>query len=160
MRGFTTIRDLGGPSFGLKTAIDAGVVSGPRIFPSGAFISQTFGHGDFRMLAELPRDPGAALRYTERMRSSAIADRVDQILLRTREQLMQGASQIKLMAGGGVASNYDSLDVAQYSEDEIHAPWSSGGLGNIPDSPRLHATRHCGWREMYRPWPARRRSDG
>jgi len=121
MRGFTAIRDLGGPSFGLKRAIDDGIVSGPRIFPSGAFISQTSGHGDFRMLAELPRDPSAPLSYTERIRSSAIADGVDQVLLRTREQLMQGASQVKLMAGGGVASNYDSLDVTQYNQEEIRA---------------------------------------
>ena len=58
MRGFTTIRDLGGPVFGLKRAIDEGVMIGPRIYPSGAFISQTSGHGDFRFLFELPRRPG------------------------------------------------------------------------------------------------------
>ena len=57
MRGFTTVRDLGGPVFGLKRAIDEGVMIGPRIYPSGAFISQTSGHGDFRFLFELPRSP-------------------------------------------------------------------------------------------------------
>ena len=62
MRGFTTIRDLGGPVFGLKRAIDEGVMVGPRIYPSGAFISQTSGHGDFRFLFELPRKPGGASR--------------------------------------------------------------------------------------------------
>jgi imidazolonepropionase-like amidohydrolase len=121
MRGFTTIRDLGGPSFGLKKAIDVGLIPGPRIYPSGAFISQTSGHGDFRLLSELPREPNAPLSYTERIKAAAIADGVDEVLLRTREQLMQGASQIKLMAGGGVSSNYDPLDVTQYSEEEIHA---------------------------------------
>ena len=60
MRGFTTIRDLGGPVFGLKRAIDEGVVIGPRIYPSGAFISQTSGHGDFRLPFELPRRPGGS----------------------------------------------------------------------------------------------------
>ena len=55
MRGFTTVRDLGGPSFGLKHAIDEGVVAGPRIYPSGAIISVTSGHGDFRQPFELPR---------------------------------------------------------------------------------------------------------
>ena len=48
MRGFTTVRDMGGPVFGLKRAIDEGVIKGPRIYPSGAMISQTSGHGDFR----------------------------------------------------------------------------------------------------------------
>jgi imidazolonepropionase-like amidohydrolase len=52
---------------------------------------------------------------------AAIADGPDEVLLRTREQLMKGASQIKLMAGGGVTSTYDPLDVAQYTEPEIHA---------------------------------------
>lgn len=55
LRGFTSVRDLGGPVFGIKQAIDAGLVRGPRIFPSGAFISQTGGHGDFRMPYEVPR---------------------------------------------------------------------------------------------------------
>lgn len=121
MRGFTSIRDMGGPAFGLKRAIDEGVIIGPRIYPSGAFLSQTSGHGDFRMPSEVPRDIAAPLSHAERMGASAIADGVPEVLLRTREQLMQGASQIKLMAGGGVASPYDPLDVTQYSEEEMHA---------------------------------------
>jgi imidazolonepropionase-like amidohydrolase len=121
MRGFTTVRDVGGPSFGVKRAIDEGVILGPRIYPSGAFISQTSGHGDFRMPYEVPRDIAAPLSHSERVGAAAIADGVSEVLLRTREQLMQGASQIKLMAGGGVASPYDPLDVTQYSEEEMHA---------------------------------------
>jgi imidazolonepropionase-like amidohydrolase len=46
MRGFTTVRDVGGPVFGLKRAIDEGIVKGPRIYPSGAMITVTSGHGD------------------------------------------------------------------------------------------------------------------
>ena len=65
MRGFTTIRDLGGPVFGLKRAIDEGVTLGPRIYPSGAFISQTSGHGDFRFLFEVPRTLGGPLSHSE-----------------------------------------------------------------------------------------------
>ena len=65
MRGFTTIRDLGGPVFGLKRAIDEGVAIGPRIYPSGAFISQTSGHGDFRFLFEVPRTLGGPLSHSE-----------------------------------------------------------------------------------------------
>lgn len=74
MRGFTTVRDLGGPTFGLKRAIDEGIVVGPRIYPSGAFISQTSGHGDFRMPYEVPRDIAAPLSHSERMGAAAIAD--------------------------------------------------------------------------------------
>ena len=55
MRGFTTVRDVGGPAFGLKRAIDEGTVAGPRIYPSGAIITVTSGHGDFRQPFEVPR---------------------------------------------------------------------------------------------------------
>lgn len=121
MNGYTSIRDLGGPVFGLKKAIDQGITKGPRIWPSGAFISQTGGHGDFRLPNEIPSDANRGLSYGERINASAIADSPDAVRLRAREQLMQGASQIKLMAGGGVSSVYDPLDVTQYTEDEIRA---------------------------------------
>lgn len=121
MRGFTTVRDTGGPAFGLKMAVDRGVVAGPRIFPSGAMISQTSGHGDFRLLNTLPRMPANPPDYTERAGVAAIADGHDEVLRRTREQLMKGASQIKIMAGGGVASPYDPLDTAQFLEEEMEA---------------------------------------
>src|SRR6056297_2489726 len=120
-RGFTTIRDTGGPVFGLKMAIDQGAVTGPRIFPSGAMLSQTSGHGDFRMTTALPKASGDPLDYTERSGVAAIADGRTEVLRRTREQLMRGASQIKIMAGGGVASPYDPLDTAQYTLDEMRA---------------------------------------
>jgi len=120
LRGFTTIRDVGGPSFGLKRGIDAGLVPGPRIWPSGAFISQTGGHGDFRLPNDLPARPGD-FSYSERVAAAAIADDPDTVRKRAREQLALGASQIKLMAGGGVSSNYDPLDVTQYSVPELRA---------------------------------------
>jgi imidazolonepropionase-like amidohydrolase len=118
MRGFTTVRDTGGPVFGLKMAVDRGVVTGPRIFPSGAMISQTSGHGDFRLLNTLPRRDGD-LDYTETTGVAAIADGEAEVLRRTREQLMKGASQVKIMAGGGVTSLYDPLDTAQFFEEEM-----------------------------------------
>jgi imidazolonepropionase-like amidohydrolase len=121
MRGFTTVRDLGGPVFGLKRAIDEGVTIGPRIYPSGAFISQTSGHGDFRFSFEVPRLPGGPLSHSEVEGIAAIADSPDEVRLRAREQLRQGASQIKLMAGGGVASPYNPIESTQYTEPEIRA---------------------------------------
>lgn len=121
LRGFTSVRDAGGPAFGLKRAIDTGVITGPRIFPSGAFISQTGGHGDFRAPAEVPRGRLGHLSNAELLGAAAIADGVDAVLQAAREQLMLGASQLKLMVGGGVASPYDPLDVTQYTEAELHA---------------------------------------
>ena len=120
MRGFTSVRDLGGPIFGLKRGIDAGLASGPRIWPAGAFISQTGGHGDFRLPNDLPARQGD-FTYSERVGAAAIADSAETVRLRAREQLALGASQIKLMAGGGVASNYDPLDVTQYTVAELRA---------------------------------------
>jgi imidazolonepropionase-like amidohydrolase len=120
MRGFTTVRDAGGPSFALKRAIDGGIVSGPRIYPSGAMISQTSGHGDFRNIWELPR-VGGALQRGEMVGAARVADGRDAVLQATREQLMLGASQIKIVAGGGASSDYDPLDVLQFLPEEIEA---------------------------------------
>lgn len=119
MRGFTSVRDMGGPVRGLRRAIEEGQYPGPRIFPSGAMISQTGGHGDFRLPHEIPRAPNLPLSHTELTRTAAIADGPDEVLRRVREQLMLGATQIKLMAGGGVTSVYDPLDATQYTPEEI-----------------------------------------
>ena len=121
MRGFTSVRDCGGPTFGLKRAIDEGVIAGPRIYPSGAMITQTSGHGDFRLPHEIPREPCSGLSHIEKVGAAAIADGVDQVLRVSREQLMLGATQLKMMAGGGVASSFDPLDVTQYTEPELRA---------------------------------------
>jgi imidazolonepropionase-like amidohydrolase len=121
MRGFTTVRDMGGPVFGLKRAIDEGAIKGPRIYPSGAMISQTSGHGDFRFPFELPRTLGGTLSQSEAQGAAAIADSPDEVRLRAREQLRQGASQIKLMGGGGVSSQYNPIESTQFTEAEIHA---------------------------------------
>jgi imidazolonepropionase-like amidohydrolase len=121
MRGFTSVRDMGGPTFSLKRAIDSGLVPGPRIWPSGAMISQTGGHGDFRFPYEIPAAPNAPLSRGEATGGGAIADGVDRVLQRAREQLMLGASQLKLAAGGGVSSHYDPIDVSQYTEAEFRA---------------------------------------
>ena len=122
LRGFTTVRDVGGPAFGLKRAIDEGLVAGPRIYPSGAVITVTSGHGDFRQPFELPRTlraargrawnrSAAAWSPTARTRSACVS----------REQLMLGATQIKLTAGGGVASPHSPLDATTFTEPELRA---------------------------------------
>src|SRR5215471_13645858 len=120
LRGFTTVRDVGGPTFGLKQAIDEGIIPGPRIFPSGAIITITGGHGDFRQLSELPRTIGTLSRM-EQIGASAVADSPDEVRLRVREQLMQGASQIKLTAGGGVSSPHSPIDASTFTEAELRA---------------------------------------
>jgi imidazolonepropionase-like amidohydrolase len=121
MRGFTTVRDVGGPVFGLKHAIDDGTVVGPRIYPSGAVITVTSGHGDFRHLTDLPRTIGGPLTRWEQIGGMAIADSPDEVRLRVREQLMQGASQIKLTGGGGVSSPFSPIDVVTFTEPELRA---------------------------------------
>jgi len=120
LRGFTSARDMGGATFSLKTAIDQGLFKGPRIYPSGATISQSGGHGDFGLPTDVPRKVGE-LSYMEKSGMTILADGVDQVLMRSRELLRNGATQLKLMAGGGVSSNYDPLDVTQYTEEEMHA---------------------------------------
>lgn len=121
LRGFTTVRDVGGPAFALKRAIDEGRVPGPRIYPSGAMISQTSGHGDFRMRTDLPRSPQSDLGVAERAGIAAIADGEAEVLRSVREQLMLGASQIKVMGGGGVSSAFDPIDSVQYTASEMKA---------------------------------------
>jgi imidazolonepropionase-like amidohydrolase len=121
MRGFTTVRDMGGPAFGLKRAIDEGVIPGPRIYPSGAIITVTSGHGDFRQPSEVPRVVGSPQSRQEQTGAAMIADSPDEVRVRAREQLLLGASQIKLTAGGGVASPRSPLDASTFTEAELRA---------------------------------------
>ena len=121
MRGFTTVRDLGGPAFGLKRAVDEGLVAGPRIYPSGAVITITSGHGDFRQSIDVPRTLGVPMSRQEQTGGSMIADSPDEVRVRAREQLMLGATQIKLTGGGGVASPNSPLDASTFTEAELRA---------------------------------------
>ena len=90
LRGFTTVRDLGGPAFGLKRAIDEGILAGPRIYPSGAIITVTSGHGDFRQPFEVPRVLGSPQSRGEQTGAAMIADSPDEVRVRVREQLLLG----------------------------------------------------------------------
>jgi len=150
MRGFTTVRDVGGPSFALKRAIDEGRMAGPRIYPSGAMISQTSGHGDFRMRTDLPRSTQSNLSATEVSGISALADGVPEVLRRAREQLMLGASQLKIMAGGGVTSVFDPLDSLQFTEAEMRAAvdaasdWGTYVCAHVYTSAGIRRALDCG----------------
>jgi len=121
MHGFTTIRDVAGNTFSLKKAIDQGIVVGPRIFPSGAMISQTSGHSDHRHDSDRPSRIGGHPAVDEWQGHTAIADGEAEVLKAAREQLRRGASQIKIAVGGGTGSEADPLDVVQYTPREIQA---------------------------------------
>lgn len=120
-RGITTIRDAAGNSYGLKQAIDEGLVPGPRIYPAGPMISQTSGHADFRV----PTDPTT---FARGQHSSAMArgdlivvDGVAEVLRAARENLRRGSSQVKIAVGGGTGSQSDPLEVTQFLPEEISA---------------------------------------
>jgi imidazolonepropionase-like amidohydrolase len=121
MRGFTAVRDLGGPIFSLKAGIDSGKYKGPRIWPSGATISQTSGHGDSRLPTERSRRFFGEISKAEKFGATFIADGRDEVLTASRENLRFGASQLKLMAGGGASTPYDPLDASTYTLDELKA---------------------------------------
>ena len=123
MAGFTTVRDMGGNSFGVKKALDAGMFPGPRIYPSGPSISQTTGHGDFRTAADgHPYFDGRDRAGTaERLGWTKIADGVDEVRRAVRDNLFHGAAQIKVMTSGGVTSFTDPLFATQYTHEEIAA---------------------------------------
>jgi len=117
-RGFTTIRDAAGGDWGLKQAVDDGLIAGPRLFISGRALSQTGGHGDFRRRTDDSTmcSCSSALHLTSR-----IADGVDQVRHAVRDELRKGADQIKIMVSGGVSSPFDPLEGCQFSMSEIEA---------------------------------------
>lgn len=116
-RGFTSVRDAGGADAGIKRAIENRVMRGPRLFMSCRALSQTGGHGDFRH----PSSPMITCACSLHTGStiSVIADGLDAVRRAVREQFRMGASQIKVMAGGGIASPNDRIENLQYSEAEL-----------------------------------------
>ncbi|CAN3131559.1 amidohydrolase family protein [Mycobacterium sp. smrl_JER01] len=121
LRGFTTVRDMAGDTVGVKKVIDARPELGPRIYPSQAAISQTGGHGDFGFVYERPTALGGSESRAEQIGFMRVADGADRMLAAVREQLKLGASQIKLMVGGGAASLYDPLYTVQFTDAELRA---------------------------------------
>ena len=123
MDGFTSVRDMGGPVFATRRAIDSGRIVGPRLYPSGAFVSQSSGHGDFRDRADAgyTRQARGDLSNFERFGIGNVADGVPEVLRAVRLNLRLGATQIKIMAGGGGSSRFDPIDTTQYSKAEVCA---------------------------------------
>ncbi|MGP4056767.1 amidohydrolase family protein [Mycobacterium sp. 4D054] len=121
LRGFTTVRDMAGDTAGIKKVIDARPELGPRIYPSQAAISQTGGHGDFGFVYQTPTALGGSESRAEEIGFMRVADGADRVLAAVREQLKLGASQIKLMVGGGAASLYDPLYTVQFTAPELRA---------------------------------------
>ncbi|HEX6774766.1 MAG TPA: amidohydrolase family protein, partial [Methylomirabilota bacterium] len=117
-RGFTTVRDTGGADWGIKAAVERGLLAGPRLFISGRAIGPTGGHSDSRRRT----DGGAACGCCNAMVfCMSLADGADEVRRSAREQMRQGADQVKIMMSGGVASPYDPLDSLQYSQSEVAA---------------------------------------
>jgi len=121
MRGFTTVRDIGGNPFAVKKVVDAGKFPGPRMLVSGPPLGQSGGHFDLMPYSDVPRNPGAPLSYWERNGLFALADGVPEVTKKAREILRMGATQIKIAGGGGVTSIYDPLDVTQFTFEEMKA---------------------------------------
>ena len=122
MRGFTSVRDTTGQVFGAKRAIDEGPFPGPRMWASGAGISMTSGHGDFRFLSTLPRQMGGlAKSEAERIGLIAFADGVPEVLTASRVQMRKGAHFLKMFTSGAVSGLRDPLDIGEFSFEEIKA---------------------------------------
>jgi imidazolonepropionase-like amidohydrolase len=114
--GFTTVRDAGGNVFAIKKAIDRGLIEGPRIYPSGALISQLGGHFDLRNLTQQKTES-----HMEKIGNVAICDGVPEVLAAARRNFRMQASQLKICVGGGAASDFDPVDTMQFTPEEIRA---------------------------------------
>lgn len=124
-RGFTSVRDAAGADYGLSQAVEEGLIDGPRLFYCGKALSQTGGHGDWT-----PFEGGCLCGCGASTSISRIADGVENVQHAARDELRRGANHIKIMAGGGVASPSDPIDVLQYTEDEIRAiVWEAQAWG-------------------------------
>ncbi|RLA32995.1 MAG: amidohydrolase family protein [Gammaproteobacteria bacterium] len=121
MRGFTSVRDVGGASWGAKLAADRGLIAGPRVWPSLRTISQFGGHGDANPRFMDPREFGGPENNLERLGYSRIVNGRDDVLAAVRENLKRGASQIKMHLAGGVGTEFDPIDGRQFTADEIRA---------------------------------------
>ena len=150
-RGFTTIRDAAGADRGLADAVDSGVIAGPRIYPSGHALSPTGGHGDQRFrVEEAPLcGCGTALEYAFRT-----LDGVPEALQGVRDEIRRGASQVKVMASGGVTSVNDPIDSVQFSPEELSAiteeaaRWGKYVMAHVYSPEAIAHAVNCGVRSL------------
>jgi imidazolonepropionase-like amidohydrolase len=115
-RGFTTVRDVGGADWGMARAIEEGLATGPRLIFGGKALTQTGGHGDHRLRSN-DQQPCCQARPD----FSRVADGVDAVRFAARDEFRKGASHLKMLISGGVASPLDEVSAVQYSDDEVRA---------------------------------------
>jgi imidazolonepropionase-like amidohydrolase len=116
--GFTTARDCGGVDGGLARAIEAGLISGPRLFPSGPILCQTGGHGDLTPpFAAHPH--GVAVPGL--VQNAIVCDGPEEVRVAARTALRRGATQVKVCVSGGVVSLSDRMEDTQFTVDELRA---------------------------------------
>jgi imidazolonepropionase-like amidohydrolase len=118
MRGFTTVRDVGGADIGLKLAVEEGAILGPRLVIAGKALSQTGGHGDPRGRFDR-RDAGWQEQRLGAL--GRLCDGVDAVRRAAREEIKAGADLIKVMANGGIASPTDPIHFLGFARDELRA---------------------------------------
>jgi imidazolonepropionase-like amidohydrolase len=137
--GFTTVRDMGGMASGLKKTIDQGLLDGPRIYPSASYVSQTAGHGDL-LLGSQQRDPHTS--NLVRLGITQLADGEDAVRAAVRRNLAEGASQIKVMVGGGISSEKGPLFAPQFTDDEIRATVEEAATRDTYVAVHVYQTAH------------------
>jgi len=121
MRGFTTVRDAGGASIGIQRAIDDGWFPGPRIFSSGAFITQTSGHLDMRDRTNPHHHHGGDKSHAQRIGHYYAVDGEDEMLAAARQNFRNGATQLKLATNGGISAVFSPLDIDQFTDEELES---------------------------------------
>ncbi|KAJ7075408.1 hypothetical protein B0H15DRAFT_866829 [Mycena belliarum] len=145
LRGFTTVRDTGGASKRIALAIEEGLIQGPRLVQCGKALSQTGGHGDFTPGISGGSAAGCCGGHSSTL--GRVADGVPQVLKATREELKAGADFIKIMVGGGVASETDAIETVQYTAEEIRAITTTctqmGGKMTTAHAYTVDAIRHA-----------------
>ncbi|UYG01196.1 metal-dependent hydrolase family protein [Halomonas sp. GD1P12] len=136
MRGFTTVRDAGGADYGLAKAVDEGALAGPRIMYAGRALSQTGGHGDMRGPGQQTFEGCFCCAGLGR-----VCDGVSEVRQAARDEIRKGATQIKIMASGGVASPTDRIDSTQFSLEEIDAIVEEATAANIHTMAHAYTAR-------------------
>jgi imidazolonepropionase-like amidohydrolase len=121
LRGFTTVRDAGGASIGVQRAIDDGWFPGPRVFSSGAFLTQTSGHLDMRDRTNPHVHAGGEHSHAQRIGHFTAVDGESEMLAAARQNFRNGATQLKLATNGGISATYSPLDIDQFTDAELGA---------------------------------------